>query len=380
MRLVIDARYWGHRASGIGNYVGALIARLPELAPDIPIRLWVENETLTRDLNLSHMQRHRVVSRPSSLATLVGPWVLDRLRPSDLFHAPANILGFGLPCPSVVTVHDVMWIDRPEDCQPQWHLRPISRVYYGIGIKHALRKARRILTVSQASAKAIERIDPAVAAKIVVAHNAYERHFQLPRYPKIARSNAARILGSNQEYLLVVGQNQRTKGHEVAVRAFANANVLDVRLVLVQRLATGRGLIDLVANLGLRDRVQFVSEMKLDDMVTIFQSARALLQPSYAEGFGLPVLEAAACGCPVVASGIAELQEVLGDAALYASAGDVTDWTNALRRVNSDPELRATLRRRGLERAKWFSWDHTARVTLQTYREVLAETPHFCDN
>ena len=302
MRLVIDGRYLGCRPSGIGSYIRALIARLPDLAPDIPIRLWVGSDSFNWDSAAGRVQLHRVVSRPNSLMTLVGPWALDRLKASDLFHAPANVLGFGLPCPSIVTVHDVMWLERPEDCQPTPYLRPISRTYYGIGIKRALRTAKRILTVSHASAKAIERIEPRASGRIIVAHNAHEQHFQPPKIAEVARANAAKILGFKNDYLLIIGQNQPTKGHEIAVRAFAKAKLDDAHLVLVQRLAPGQGFLNLVLELGLRDRVRFVADIKQDELLTILQCARALLQPSYAEGFGLPVLEAAACGCPVLAS------------------------------------------------------------------------------
>ena len=200
MRLVIDGRYLSRQPSGIGSYVRALIARLPALAPDISIRLWVGAESA--NLDARYLQLHRVSSGANGLMTMVGPWALDRLRASDLFHAPSNVLGFGLPCPAVVTVHDVMWLDSPDDCQPRPCLRPISRAYYQVGIRRALRLARRILTVSHASARAIERVEPSAAAKITVTHNAYEPHFQPPAHLVSTRARAARILGFSDDYLL----------------------------------------------------------------------------------------------------------------------------------------------------------------------------------
>jgi glycosyltransferase involved in cell wall biosynthesis len=371
MRLVIDCRYLGAQPSGIGSYLRALITRLPDLAPDIPIRLWVGTDIA--DLDTQRVQVHRVSSRPNSFMTLAGPWALDHLRPDDLFHAPANILGFGLPCPSVVTVHDLMWLDRPDDCQPTPYLRPISRAFFCIGIRRAMRLARRIFTVSSASARAIERAEPSVAGRVVVTHNAYEPCFQPPPNPQAVRGRAARILGFGDDYLLVVGQNQRTKGHEIALRAFADAEPGALKLVLVQRLSPGEGLAELALRLGVGDRVRFVAQLELDELVTILQGARALLQPSYAEGFGLPALEAAACGCPVVASDIPPLREVLGDAALFVQSGAVKDWAAAIGRVATDAGLRAILCAKGVERARCFSWDRTARATLQAYREVFAE-------
>src|SRR6185295_7056618 len=102
----------------------------------------------------------RVRSVPAGLATLLWPRYLDSLEPDDVFHGPANILGFGLPCVPVVTVHDVMWIENLEWCQPVPYLRPVSRAYYSTGILRALRLAERLLTVSQASADAIVRVEP----------------------------------------------------------------------------------------------------------------------------------------------------------------------------------------------------------------------------
>lgn len=373
MCLVIDARYLGPRSSGIGTYIKALVCRLPVLAPDLPIRLWVDRETSFPGAAERGIHLHRVAPVANSLMTLAGPWALDRLTARDLFHAPANILGYGMPCPSIVTVHDVMWLERPADCQPSPWLRPISQTYYHIGIRRALRRARRILTVSNASARAIQQIEPSVDGKIVVTHNAHEAHFQLPSCPCGARTKAARILGFENDYLLVVGQDQPTKGHEIAIRAFARARPYGIHLVLIQRLSRGNRLINLAFELGLRDRVRFVSEIKLDEFLAVVQSARALLHPSYAEGFGLPVLEAAACGCPVVASAIPALNEVLEDAALYAPAGNISAWSDAIERVISDAILAESLKLKGLERACWFSWDRTARATLNAYREVLAE-------
>ncbi len=371
MRLVIDCRYLGPQPSGIGSYLRALIARLPDLAPDLPIRLWVGRDIA--DLDTRRVEVHRVSSRPNSLVTLAGPWALDHLRPGDLFHAPANILGFGLPCPSVVTVHDLMWLDRPDDCQPTPFLRPISRTFFSIGIRRSMRLARRVFTVSRASARAIERAEPSAAGKIVVTHNAYEPCFQPPSDPQAVRSRATRILGFRDDYLLVVGQNQRSKGHEIALRAFADAKPEALKLVLVQRLSPGAGLTELALKLGVGDRVRFVAQLERDELVSILQAAKALLQPSYAEGFGLPVLEATACGCPVVASDIPPLREVLGDAALFVQSGAVQDWTAAIGRIATDAGLRAMLCAKGVERARCFSWDRTARATLQAYREVFAE-------
>jgi alpha-1,3-rhamnosyl/mannosyltransferase len=371
MRFVMDARYAGPQVSGIGNYVRGIASRLPELASDARFRYWIRPGTkrLSAAPNASETT---VRPRPAGLATLLWPSHLDELRPDDVFHGPANILGFGLPCPAIVTVHDVMWLDHVEWCQPRPWLRPVSKRYYRAGIMRALRHAERILTVSQASADAIVRIDKSAHRRIVVTPNACESHFRPPALSDKAKADAARRLGFADPFFLVVGQNQPSKGHAIAVRAFAEAALPDHKLVLVQRLERGRGLDRLVRDLGIGHRVAFAAGLPLDGLVALLQSATALVQPSLAEGFGLPVLEAMASGCPVIASDIPPLREVLGGAGVLVPAGSSDALRAALSLLAKEPARLAELREQGLTRARDFSWDRSAALTLEVYRDVAS--------
>jgi len=371
MRFVIDARYAGPKVSGMGNYVRALTSRLPALLPESRFDYWISPgaATLTEAPNVTH---RRVRPAAAGLATLLWPKRLGRLQADDVFHGPANILGFGVPGPSIVTVHDVMWLEHLAWCQPHPWLRPISHTYYSTGIRRALRLAARILTVSQASADAIARVEPSAASKTVVTRNACEAEFRAPESRDAARQAATRAIGSSAPFFLVVGQNQPSKAHDVALRGFAAAGLPEHRLVLVQRLDAGRGLDRLAHELGVTDRVSFVSGVPFPTLLALMQSATALLQPSLAEGFGMPVLEAISCGCPVIASSIPPLVEVLGDAALFAEPASVRDLAAEIQRAAKEPALLEELRERGLTRARAFSWDRTAEITRDVYREVAA--------
>jgi glycosyltransferase involved in cell wall biosynthesis len=372
MRFVLDARYAGRRVSGIGNYVRALATRLPRLAPDCEFRYWIprDAEPLSDARNVRH---HRLRPIPNSLATLLAtPW-LDTLGADDVLHAPANVLGLGVKNRALVTVHDLMWLEHLAWCQPNPWLRPISKRYFTLGIEHALRTARRILTVSKASADAIARRVPDRAARIVVTPNGCEPHFRPPENRDRDRAAAAALLGFQQPFFLIVGQNVPSKGHEIALAAFALANVAEHRLVFVQRLSPGKGLHRRASELGVVDRVHFISERGLDELLSLLHAATALVQPSLAEGFGLPALEAAAAGAAVLASDIAPLVEILGDAAEFHQAGSAPSLARSLEKIAGDPGRLAELRARGPERARPFDWDETARITWQAYRDVAAQ-------
>lgn len=372
MRFVIDARYAGPKPSGIGEYVRAFGKRLPALAPDADLHFWVRPGT-TPFAHGARVNYETVRTAPASLGTLLAPRLLGRLQADDVFHAPANILGFGIPCPAIVTVHDLMWLEHVDWCQPRPWLRPISRRYYGTGIRQALSRAARVLTVSHASADSILRLFPETKPKLVVTRNACEAHFRAPESIAAAEQLAASTIGAAGPYFLVVGQNQPSKAHDVALRAFAAASRdLPQRLVLVQRLEPGRGLHRLAQELGVAERVSFVAGVGQAQLLAVFQAATALVQPSLAEGFGLPALEAIACGCPVLASDIPPLREVLGAAGTFTAPGDVAALARALRAFAADEGRRAELRARGLEQAKTFSWDETAALTWQVYADVAA--------
>ncbi|MGB5266700.1 MAG: glycosyltransferase family 1 protein, partial [Polyangiales bacterium] len=211
------------------------------------------------------------------------------------------------------------------------------------------------------------RYDKRVAKKITVTPNAADTSFSLPTDAHASRSQVDKIVGEDTTYYLVVGQNQASKGHAIAVRAFA-AVPSTHKLVLLQRRRPGRGLARLVQELNIEDRVQWLCEVNETDLVCLLQNAYALLQPSLAEGFGMPALEAMSCGCPVIASDIPPLVEVLGGAGIHARAGDVEGLAEAIKKMN-DPSLRAALSEKSARSAERFSWQETAETALTIYRK-----------
>jgi len=369
-RFVIDARYVAPKPSGIGRYVQALIERLPRLAPEQRFELWTHPER-PQPVTFDNVRCVPVAAPADGLRTLLMPQLLGQLGPSDVIHFPFNLLGWRLPCATVVTIHDLMWLERPELVERRPLMRRVRQHYYQQGMRWALTRATRLIAISEATRARMVAIVPECAERVRVTHNAADVHFAPAGDAEAAARSAARILGSPAPFYLVVGKNEPYKGHELAIEAFARGSREDELLVLIQRTSGAEGLGELAERLGVTRRLRFLPVVTADDLVSLLQAARALLQPSIIEGFGIPALEAMACGCPVIGSDTPALIEVLGGAGLHAKVGDASALAEALTRLRTDG-LAAELRRRGLARALDFSWERTASDTLEVYRDAAA--------
>lgn len=370
-RFIIDARYVEPKPSGIGRYVEALIERLPRLAPTQPFELWT-HPSRPSPVSFPNVTCHPVSAPADGLRTLLVPQRLGQLGPDDVIHFPFSLLGRGLRCATVVTVHDLMWLEQPELVEGRPLMRRVRERYYQQGMRWALRFATRLIAVSEATrARMIARV-PECAERVRVTHNAADARFAPAADAAVAAQEAAKLIGSSAPYYLVVGKNEPYKAHEVALAAFASAARDDELLVFIQRTSNGRGLLKLAERLGIAARLRFLPTVSGEGLTSLLQSARALIQPSLVEGFGIPVLEGMACGCPVVASDAAALVEVMGGAGLHATAGDADALSAALTRLRT-PGLATELRQRGLARARDFSWERTASETLAVYHEAAAE-------
>ncbi len=369
-RFVIDARYVEPRPSGIGRYVEALVERLPRLDERQCFHFWT-HPARPWPVTGPNVSASPVAAPSDGLRTLLTPHRLGRLNPNDVVHFPFSLLGRGLPCATVVTVHDLMWLEQPHLVEGRPLMRQVRKHYYQRGMRWALERATRLIAVSEATRARMLAVAPACEGRVVVTHNAADTRFAPPEDAGAAARVAAAVIGSAAPYFLVVGKNEPYKGHEVALRAFARAALDDELLVLIQRATGARRLLGLAERLGVAPRLRFLPAVSGEQLLALLQSARALLQPSLIEGFGIPAVEAMASGCPVIGSDTPALLEVLGGAGLQAEAGDDAELARRLRELR-EPGVRESLRARGLARARAFDWDRTARATLEVYREAAA--------
>ena len=362
MRVSIDCRYIRQRPSGIGAYTQALVDHLPYLDPASHFQLWIgphANRPLSRAPNVGETL---VRPEPNNMPTLLWPSALAELDDTDVLHLPYNILGRGIRCASVVTICDLMWYETPELCESSWLKRAYQVPFYRLGIGLALRHATRLVAISNATADRIAQVAPHAVDRVRVIHLGVHPRFQPASDIEQARRQAAKILGHDGPFFLALGQNAPYKNHGAVVAAFERAELpADVRLVLVQRLNT--------ATTQPSSRVLVKPPLSRAESIVLMQACLALIQFSLQEGFGMPALEAMACGTAVITSDIPVLNEVVGDVGVRLPLqGQALPAT--LRRVVDEHAWRTDLGARGVERAKAFSWERCASAHLELYREA----------
>lgn len=374
--ICIDCRYIGPRPSGIAEAVQALVDHVPPMATDLDFLL------------LRHASQHVPLSQAGNVREVVLPqaangpatmWWLPRivdLSRVDLFHAPFNILPAALTMPTVTTIHDMMWLASPDLCDDRVRSWP-SRAFFRHGMTRALDRSAALTTVSGASKAAIAAWSPDAGARTHVTLSGVSADFRPVR--PLPGQLAALGIDPSRRFVLTVGQYAPYKNHEGAVRGFAQAFGArpGIDLVLVQRMGSGAQQISQLASaLGVGDRVRLLTTVSRDDLIALYSSAAALLHPSICEGFGNPLAEAMACGCPVVTSNVSAMPEVTAGAARLADPHDSGAIAAALLAVIDDEAEALAMRERGLVRASELSWSRFAGQTLDVYRLILDRQRH----
>jgi len=292
-----------------------------------------------------------------------------RVRDGTLF-SPCNVHPLLSPslCPGVVTVHDLAWRLSPDAYTPAF------RLAYRVLVPAALRRAAAVITVTEAEKRNIINHFPTVTGRIHAVHHGAPA-VPGPRPDDVLSHDSTNLHScSGGNFSLWVGTLTRRKNPQGAIDAVALVNkVLKMPLVMVGTNYRGFRDAGLTITHGTGEIVRFMDRVRtFAELAGLYRAAACLLFPSFYEGFGLPPLEAMALGCPVVASDIAALREVCGDAAIYCNPNDPADIAEKIRMVAEDSQLRAVMRRLGLARAREFSWKKCARQTFAILRSVSA--------
>ncbi|MGE5553622.1 MAG: glycosyltransferase family 4 protein [Betaproteobacteria bacterium] len=286
-----------------------------------------------------------------------------------LHHVPHNGLGFPPDpnCPVITTIHDLIPYVLPQTCTRRYLERFLARMP-DICARSAL-----ILAVSRHTRQDLCRILGVPETKIVVTYEAPEPCYRPLPFSE-ANALAAEKYGLTGPFLLYVGGFSPRKNLPALLAAYAavRGDLADrPPLVLAGSLdASGQRLVERAKDLGLADEVRFPGFIPSSDLPYLYRAARLFVYPSLYEGFGLPPLEAMACGTPVIASRESSLPEVVGNAGLLIDPYDPDSIADALLRLANNQETREALRQKGLRQAKTFSWRRTAAETLLAYEAV----------
>lgn len=293
-----------------------------------------------------------VISLPCSLAPypfhrLDIPWIswlLLRYRPSVYF-SPGFNPPIWSPVPFVFTIHDLIFLHFPEEASS------LMQPYFNWVVKSAARRAYRVLTVSEFSKREIVKWANLPEEKVVVVSNGVGAEFT----PDGSRHDPG------YPYLLYVGNRCPHKNLARMLLAFSLVKMTETRLVLSGN--PDREIMSQIEDLNLADRVVFTGFIPDAELPGYYRGAIGSIFVSLYEGFGLPPLEAMACGIPVLTSNVSSLPEVVGDAAILVNPLDVDEIARGMEQIINDRNLRADLSLRGIEQAKKFSWDRTAQLT-----------------
>ena len=368
MRIGIDTRLSYHQPAGISRYTWHLLRAIAELNKDdefVVFQHRKQPESLIQQANFQRRTLYAPVHR--GLEQFMLPLELMRYG-LDLLHSTDFIPPLYSAIPSVITVHDLAFLHWPN------FLTKDSAAYYG-QIDRAVRHARHIIVPSQSTKQDLIGILGTPDTKVSIIYEAPNPTFR-PLPIETTRKAVTKQFGIPYSYIFFISTIEPRKNVNGLLTAFRHLldkyNVTDTGLVL----AGSPGWLydetmELVKKLNLEEKTFFLGRITDEDLHNLYVGARFHIHPAHYEGFGLPPLEAMACGTPTIVSNVSSLPEVVNDAALLVDPKDTEEIAVAMHRLLTDQDLYTELRDKGLKRAGCFNWELAARSTLDVYHRVI---------
>lgn len=372
MKIGIDGRAakW-YRGTGIGTYTYQLISSLNDIDNINEYMLFMpESSNCDIPFNRNFQIRNITEGNKSGFWDEVNIPNILMDKDIELYHVPQN--GVGLPkdkiCPFIITLHDVIPYKMPETVGDTY-LRIFNEEMPNI-VSHC----DGIITVSEFSKLDIAKAFGFPKEKIFVTHLAAENIYR-PLNKKECADLVKEHYGIVGDYILYVGGFSPRKNIVGLIEAFSKLLIKykkDIKLVIAGKQGKSYAVYKKRAqDLGIEDNVLFPGFIEIDHLPHLYNASKLLAYPSFYEGFGLPPVEAMACGIPVVTSKITSIPEVLGDSALFINPHDVDELCSSMYEILSDEDLSESLILKGLVRSSELSWNKTARDTLIAYSKVI---------
>jgi len=370
--VYVDVSAAVNSRAGLGRYARSLAqALISEM--DSPPTLFYNRTEQAQDIpEWSNIPRRsiRIGYKPWRMMIWQGQLfriAFNRLVPdARLFHATEHLLMPLRDVPTVMTVHDLIYKLFPQ------HHKKLNYWFLNAAMPLFVRRADAIIVVSQATKNDLIRHYGTPDNKITVVHEAAATHFRVPPDSEVARVRA--IYDLPERFLLAVGTIEPRKNLTRLAESLARLRQdhRDLQLIVVGARGWLYGdFFTRLEELGVQDAVRLLGYVPDDDLPAIFRAATVYVMASLYEGAGLPVLEAMACGAPVVSSRESSMPELGADVARYFNPYDVNHMTDVIGMVLDDRHLRAEMAAAGPERAARFSWQRAARDTLAVYRSIM---------
>jgi glycosyltransferase involved in cell wall biosynthesis len=358
-----------YRGAGISWYMINLLRRLAETAPDFRYSLFLNERAfvtpgLTR--HYSWLPTHKPLAR-ILWEQLCQPFALRRAG-VDLLHALAFVGPVVAPCPFIVTVYDLSFLRYPEA------FRPLNRLYLTHFTASSVKRASAIIAISESTRQDLITLLGAPPERTHTIYCGVDAAFRPLPAAEVAAFKQARQLPNT--FVLFLGTLEPRKNLGGLLRAYGQWRQADP-FAPPLLIAGGQGwyyaqIYELVKTLHLAEHVHFTGYVPQADLPLFYNAAALFVYPSHFEGFGLPVLEAMACGTPVITSNLSSLPEVAGEAALLVDPTDTVALAEAMAEVMDSPARRADLGQQALARAAQFSWQQTTLQTVALYRQVIS--------
>lgn len=370
-RIGLNAQRLAGQRLGIGRYIEYMMKHWDgQLTPDENVRVFVREPFDTAALGLSARVRMHVL-RPRLTPLLWENVLLPmQARSLDVLYCPSYTAPLLYPGRTVVAIHS---LNEAQGGTHAWSYHLTYRQLYAL----SARRAERVIVPSESTRADIVRLYGIAPEKIVIIPQGADDHFRPTADVNQQRRTRVRFIGDDRPYLLFVGKLSQRRSIPLLLEAFSllkQREHIPHALLLMGPNHLHLPLADLTRSLGIEDSVIQTDGVFADhrELVAIYNAAAVYVNPSLYEGFSMTLVEALACGLPVVVSDRAALREIAGDAGLLVESITAETFADAIYRVLTDRALEADLRARSLERAKSYRWEGFARQTLKVLREVAA--------
>jgi glycosyltransferase involved in cell wall biosynthesis len=362
-----------YRSAGINWYIINLLKNLAQASPDFCYSAFLSDRGF-REPSLALRLSRWPTQRPAVRILweqFIQPLALRRAG-VDLLHALAFVAPLAVPCPFVVTVYDLSFIRYPEAFRPfnRWYLRQFTA--------NSVKRARAVIAISESTRQDVINFLGAPPERVHTIYCGADAQFRpLSTTETVAFKTAQ---GLPDTFILFLGTLEPRKNIDGLIRAYARWREWEPQAPPLI-IAGGKGwyyrhIFGLVEALNLTNVIRFTDYVPQSELPLWYNAASLFVYPSHFEGFGLPVLEAMACGTPVITSAVSSLPEVTGrnGAARLVDPTDSNALAATMRQVMADADLRAAMSQQGLAQAAGFRWDKTARETVEVYKRAIGES------